>query len=104
MEVLKTTITKEAQEIVDDIQYDVIAISIDGLLTEIGCNIIKQKSESVDDGNGGKTPIVTPIHIGYIRLQNGRIVTEMSSDEDLVKHITKFAEITNTMKSDMENI
>lgn len=102
MEVLRTTVTKEGQEVVGDIQYDVIAVSVNGVMTEVGCNIIKKLIEQVDDANGAKQQVENPIHIGYIKLQNGRTVTEMSSDEDLVKHINKFSEITDSLKADMK--
>lgn len=100
MEVLRTTVTKEGQKVVGDIQYDVIAVSVNGVLTEVGCNIIKKLIEQVDDAN--EQPVENHTHIGYIKLQNGRTVTEMSSDEDLVKHMTKFSEITESLKTGME--
>lgn len=102
MVIKRTTSTKEAQEIVDNIQYDIVAVEVDNLLTEVGCNILEIKIEEVEDGAGGKQSIENPIHIGYIKLQNGRTMTEISSDEDMIKHITVFSMIVNELKGKVE--
>lgn len=97
----ETTVTKAGSEVADGFQYDVNARVVNNELAEVNCNIYKKVKVPYDDGNGGTQNVEENQPIGYIRFMNGRIATEIVSDEDMVKHITKFAEILDFVRADM---
>lgn len=100
----ETTVTKAGSEVADGFQYDVSARVINNVLTEVNCNIYKKVKTPYDDGNGGVQNVEENLPIGYMRFQNGRTATEIASDEDMIKHITKFSEILAFVRSDMVTV
>lgn len=100
----ETTVTKAGSEVADGFQYDVSARVVNNVLTEVNCNIYKKVKTPYDDGNGGTQNVEENQPIGYVRFQNGRTATEITSDEDMVKHITKFSEILAFVRSDMVTV
>lgn len=97
----ETTVTKVGSEIANDYQYDINARVVNNELAEVNCNILKKVIMPYDDGNGGTQNMMENHSVGYIRFVAGRIATEISSDEDVIQHITKFSEIMEFIRKDM---
>lgn len=94
-------VIKAGSESVDGFQYDVNARAVNNELVEVNCNIQKKVKVPYDDGNGGTQNVEENHPIGYIRFMNGRTATDIGSDEDMIKHITKFSEILAFVRTDM---
>lgn len=89
----KTTINKEGTLQSGDVTYNVQSTVINNTLSRLYCGISKKAMVDMPDGRGGQAPVAQTIPVGYIVLENGKKISEISDGEDDIPHLTKFKEI-----------
>lgn len=93
IEFSKVTLQKEGILQDGDVTYSVNVTAINNELTRLYCGITKKVVLQQPDGNGGQIPAEESQPIGYITLEYGRQVTEITQGENLIPHLTKFQEV-----------
>lgn len=96
LQVTRSVVLNDAQAIEKKHAYSLTFSNENGTLVTVNCEIYRRDfHKGISEETQGNVPTV---HVGRISLNNGRISSDLSSDESLIEHLKNFDSYVNEYK------